>query len=206
MTLDWKWLQALGPTDTGELAKRVRDDLLASSRLGAVLVRHGLVTLEALDVALARQKLQGGMLGLHLTEGGACTQEELDWALSCQHTETMTVARCLAMGWLTEASLERLAIALETGGLLSLAHGLLSLGLLTPAQLGTVMAEQDRDSRLGQFLVTAGWITDSQLECGLRRQLETGELLGKALLALGACEQEAIERALLAQALPLESD
>ncbi len=206
MTLDWKWLQTLGPTDTGELAKRVRDDLLATSRLGAVLVRHGLVSTEALATALQRQKQKGGLLGQHLTESGACTQEELDWALSCQHNETMTVARCLAMGWLDEAGLERLAHALETSGILSLAHGLLNLSLITPAQLGTVMAQQDRDSRLGQFLVNAGWVTESQLEQGLRRQLESGELLGEALVALQACEPEAIERALLAQALPLETD
>ena len=206
MTLDWKWLQNLGPTDREELAMRVRDSLLAASRLGSVLVRHGLVSMQALDDALAHQKQHGGLLGHHLTESGACTKEELDWALSCQHTETMIVARCLAMGWLGEAGLERLAIALETGGILSLAHGLLNLGLLSPTQLGTVMAEQDRDSRLGRFLVSAGWITEAQLEEGLRRQLESGELLGEALLSLGACDAEFIERALLAQALPLESD
>jgi hypothetical protein len=206
MTLDWKWLQTLGAADTGELAVRVRRELMAASRLGAVLVRHGLVSAENLEAALETQRETGGLLGQILTARDSCTQEELEWALSCQHNETMIVARSLAMGWLNRAGMAALAQALEGQGILSIAHGLLNLKLVTPTQLATVMAEQDRDSRLGQFLVSAGWISEDQLELGLRRQLDSGELLGEALLALGACDAEAVERALLAQALPLESD
>src|SRR5689334_12656231 len=51
---------------------------------------------------------------------------------------------------------------------------------------------------LGQILVEKGVITKEQLETALRKQKETGELLGAVLLKLGFVSEEAIFTPILA--------
>ena len=55
-----------------------------SVKLGQLLLRRGVITIGQLDAALARQSQGGGLLGEILIEQGACTNLEIQEALSYQ--------------------------------------------------------------------------------------------------------------------------
>jgi type IV pilus assembly protein PilB len=65
---------------------------LKHSLLGEILVRHGWVTTQQVDSALASQKKQGGYLGERLVEMGCLTQRQLVEALAEQRCEVPEIS------------------------------------------------------------------------------------------------------------------
>jgi hypothetical protein len=63
-------------------------------RLGELLVGQGLVTLEDVAAALARQRQQGGRLGTHLVAMGVLTVDKLLTALRGQQEVGATLDMC----------------------------------------------------------------------------------------------------------------
>src|SRR3989304_8120582 len=56
-----------------------------------------------------------------------------------------------------------------------------------------------RRVRLGEVLVEAGLITQTQLEQALQSQQATGERLGRVLVSMGLASQDAIAKAIASQ-------
>jgi len=81
----------------------------------------------------------------------------------------------------------------------SLPEVLVTSGVVTPEELTSTLSSQYQEVRLGQILFISGYLTEEQLTEGLRRQSETGELLGEALCALGHCDPTVIQTALSQQ-------
>lgn len=63
-------------------------------RLGELLVGQGLVSAEDLEIALQRQRQQGGRLGTHLVAMGLLTVDKLVTALRGQQEVGATLAMC----------------------------------------------------------------------------------------------------------------
>lgn len=63
-------------------------------RLGQLLVARGVVAQEAIEVALQRQRRQGGRLGRHLIDLGVLTIEQLASALQEQRSLETAVDAC----------------------------------------------------------------------------------------------------------------
>ncbi|MBF0381435.1 MAG: Flp pilus assembly complex ATPase component TadA [Magnetococcales bacterium] len=66
-----------------------------------------------------------------------------------------------------------------------LGEGLVSLGFLDEQQLQEFLQRQNKQSKIGELLVAAGHITASQLAKALEEQQETGAKLGQSLARLG---------------------
>ena len=66
------------------------------------------------------------------------------------------------------------------------------------------MVENQPKKRLGEILVQNGLITEEQLEIALKKQRETGELLGVTLMTLGFVDEESVFMPLLAGQLGVE--
>jgi len=56
-----------------------------ADRIGEILLEQGLISRKALQEALERQKSEGGRVGYHLVQLGACTEEDLVGVLSEQY-------------------------------------------------------------------------------------------------------------------------
>lgn len=50
--------------------------------------------------------------------------------------------------------------------------------------------------RIGEYLIHEGYISDQQLQQGLSRQEETGELIGLTLMKMGFISEHQIKQAL----------
>lgn len=76
---------------------------------------------------------------------------------------------------------------------------LLGLGFISFAQLKSTLEDQYHDVRLGELLLQLGIVTGPQIEAALELQERTGQRLGPSLVALEACSEAQIYRALASQ-------
>jgi len=127
-----------------------------SQSLGSLLVSRGVITTDQLEVALAVQRKQGGMLGEILTSRGWVSPLSVAAALAKQKTGRATASSRPARG----------------SGWKPLGTLLLERGLVTDVELKQALAVQnDTGGFLGEILVQRGWLASSDLVLGLAAQL-----------------------------------
>jgi hypothetical protein len=192
----------------GALAKRSKPDY----RLGALLVRGGLVPRARLEVALARQLGGNGKLGTVLVELGDLEEAELDAVLGLQALLHGVKAQdiiyflrarlggiLVGAGAITEEQLLRALLQQEQtseplGEILvrqkaiSVAVREGSLGF----QRGLPSPLRER-FRLGAMLVEARVVDALTLEAAMRRQRGARVKLGDALLEMGVITQDILQ-------------
>jgi hypothetical protein len=81
----------------------------------------------------------------------------------------------------------------------ALVRALVEQGIRSPQELAAVLDRYHRRYRLGDMLLEAAIITESQLEIALDQHRRTGLRLGDALLQLGFVGEEELKQALCAQ-------
>lgn len=191
-------LLAAGTINSDDLQTALREQL-QNARLGQILLRIGVVDHAALQAALDEQTRTGQLLGEILIARGACSPEEIDWALSQQNLERRVAQVLLNRKLATPQQIEHGFEVLASQPDRLLSEIMVELGYLTAEQLHTTLRFHLQELRLGQILVKHGVLSEEQLSFALSHQTVTGGLLGGALLSLGLCSNEQIARALAEQ-------
>lgn len=186
----------------------------AGRYIGQILVDGGFVSPHDLELALEEQRSTNELLGQVLTKMGVIDPTDLKVALSVQeqlvHLEDavkaaagvrqMLGALLLQAGQISEEQLD-LAIAEQkrSGGMLG--EIFVRLGFLTERQLTALLDFQKGQEgvllvasplRLGDILVSAGYITRAQLDCALGKQSVSRRKLGEVLLEEGFVQPQQI--------------
>ncbi|HJV67165.1 MAG TPA: hypothetical protein VJ550_15640 [Geomonas sp.] len=181
-----------------QLEHALEEQKRGNERLGEVLVRLGMLEPADVRAALSIQEQLGDfeqavrlaagvreMLGALLVRSGKLTAEQLEQALAEQR---------------------------RSGG--KLGEVCLRLGLLEEAELSGVLAFQKHQEhegagptplRLGELLVTAGYISRWQLQDALRKQQESGRKLGEVLVEEGYAQPTQVHHGLRLQKLLVSS-
>jgi hypothetical protein len=129
------------------------------SNLGNLLVERGVISPEQLDMALAIQRQQGGMLGEILTSRGWVTPLSIAAAVAKQKAEAAAAVP-------TESAPSRGSNWKPLGSLL------VEKGMISDVQLKQALAAQNEGGGfLGEILVDKGWLTAADLVLALAAQL-----------------------------------
>lgn len=191
-------LVAAGELDPDTLRDALREQL-QNARLGQILLRIGAVDHSSLHRALDEQTRTGQLLGEILMAHGACSQAEIDWALSQQNLERRVGQVLLNRKLVNPEQLEHGFQVLATQPDRLLSEIMVELGYLSAEQLHMTLRFHLQELRLGQILVKQGTLSEEGLSLALSHQTMTGGLLGGSLLALGLCTNEQIARAIAEQ-------
>ncbi len=193
----------------------------AGRYIGQILVDGGLVSCHDLELALEEQKNTNELLGQVLTRMGVIDPTDLKVALSVQeqlvHLEDavkaaagvrqMLGALLVQAGQISEAQLEQ-AIAEQKRSGEKLGEIFVRLGFLTERQLGALLdfqkGQEDVRSttsplRLGDIMVSAGYISREQLDCALGKQSVSRKKLGEVLLEEGYVQPQQIRHGITLQ-------
>jgi len=113
-----------------------------------------------------KKKLTASLIGQRLIEGGYLTSQQLDEALHLQRETGLLLGEvCLLKNWVSYTQLKECLPALRS----KLGDKLLALGYINMEQLWLALLEQRHSGeRLGEILVTRGWIDRSVLETVLK--------------------------------------
>jgi hypothetical protein len=184
--------------------------------IGQILLDGGFIASQDLELALEVQKHSNELLGQVLVNMGIVEQGDLDAALSIQaHLSSLddavrTVAGIRKMlGSLLiltgRVSAEQIDFALEeqraTGE--KLGDILIQMGLITPPEIHSILKfQENQDSsatlssplRLGEILVSAGYITRVQLDDALAKQAASSKKLGEVLVEAGYAHLHQVNR------------
>ncbi|HJV33930.1 hypothetical protein [Geomonas sp.] len=195
--------------------------------IGQILQEGGFLSQAQLELALEEQRRGNERLGEVLVRLGMLEPGEVRAALSIQEQlsdleQALTLAAGVRemLGSLLvrcgKLSAEQLELALDeqrrSGG--KLGEVCLRLGLLQEGELNGVLAfqrQQEREGqaatplRLGELLVTAGYITRRQLEDALGKQAASGKKLGEVLVEAGYAKPAQIHHGLRLQQLLVSS-
>lgn len=133
-------------------------------QIGQLLTRAGLLTSEMLDNALNRARERDLPIGTILLTMGCLRQRELRAAVEAQS---------MVNDGLISSDLAADALARAAADGCTFDQAMKALGLQSKTSAGT--------NRLGQLLVDAGYISDTQLAECLTTSLETGLPLGRVL-------------------------
>jgi hypothetical protein len=129
--------------------------------VGSLLVERGVITQEQLDIALAVQRSEGGMLGEILTSRGWVTSLSIAAAVAKQSTTTRSGAPADGNGTRVRSSDWK-----------PLGTLLVEKGFISDVQLKQALALQgDTGGFLGEILVDQGWLTAADLVLALAAQL-----------------------------------
>src|SRR3990172_2505131 len=193
--------------------------------IGRILVDAGFLTEEKLHRALVEQQRTNELLGEVLVRLGEISLVDLNIALSLQKDladpDEAVKAAAGVRKMLGEILLqarritpEQLDAALQeqkrTGE--KLGETLLRSGILSPRELETALAFQKNHSsehplsvrlRLGELLVSAGYITREQLADALDRQQHTHKKLGDVLIDAGYVQTRHVAHGLKLQSMLL---
>ena len=181
-------------------------------RLGALLIRAGLLARARLDAALARQATQNGKLGALLVEMGLLEEAELYAVLALQSSLHQAGAEdvilflrarlgdiLLGAAAVTEHQLLRALLQQEASGEplgeILVRQGSISLAVREGA-LGfqrTLSSPFRERFRLGRMLLEAAIVDPVTLEAAIRRQRGARVKLGDALLEMNVITQEVLE-------------
>jgi hypothetical protein len=184
---------------TREAVEAALKEQLRDARLGQILLRIGAVDEAALRGALARQTESGRMIGELLVEAGACSTEEVDWALAQQSAEKRTGAVFLRRGLIDHEALEACFAILHREPDRLLTEIMVERGHVTPEQVRETLRVQLVESRLGQVLLEMGVLSAEQLQFALAEQTVSGAVLGQVLIQLGFCDVTQLSAALARQ-------
>ncbi|MBK5274819.1 MAG: hypothetical protein JJE30_07190 [Desulfuromonadales bacterium] len=175
--------------------------------LGQILMDGGFLSSSNLVRALAEQKQTNELLGQILVRMGVVGPVEIKAALSVQDhlgnledairsaagTRQMLGALLIMAGRITNEQLEH-AIAVQKITGEKLGEVFTRLGILKVEQLDNLLAFQKNQTngsttsnpfRLGEILVTAGYITRGQLDDALLKQYSSAKKLGEVLVEDG---------------------
>jgi len=193
----------------------------AGRYIGQILVDGGFVSSRDLELALEEQRSTNELLGQVLTKMGVIDAADLKVALTVQeqlvHLEDavkaaagvrqMLGALLLQAGQINEAQLEQaISEQKKCGG--KLGEIFVRLGFLTERQLVALLdfqkGQEDVRSassplRLGDILVSAGYITREQLDCALGKQSISRKKLGEVLLEEGFVQPQQIRHGISLQ-------
>jgi hypothetical protein len=193
--------------------------------IGQILVDAGFITEEKLHRALGEQQRTNELLGEILVRLGEISPIDLNIALSLQKdladpddaVKTAAGVRKMLGEILLQArriTPEQLDAALQeqkrTGE--KLGETLLRFGILSPRELEAALTFQRNHSsdpplsvrlRLGELLVSAGYITRDQLAGALDRQRHTQKKLGEVLIDAGYVQPDQVAHGLKLQSMLL---
>jgi hypothetical protein len=162
----------------------VKLDNMRSNKLGELLISASIIDTMQLDLALAQSEYSGLPLGRVLVNFGLVSEELLAAALSAQvFIRDKRITREQAVAGLIAAK-ER-AIPLEQ----------------SLAEIGTMQLPSKPSIRLGQLLLLAGLIDESNLTNAVELGLVKEQPIGKTLLSLNLVTESVLAKALEAQAL-----
>jgi hypothetical protein len=191
--------------------------------IGQILKEAGFLSQAQLELALEEQKRGNQRLGEVLVRLGMLEPGEVRAALSIQEqlsdleqavrlaagVREMLGALLVRSGKLSAGQLDRaLAQQQREGG--KLGEVCLRLGLLNEGELTGLLAfqrHQERQAvggtplRLGELLVTAGYISRSQLDDALGKQAGSGKRLGEVLVEEGYAQPAQVHHGLRLQQL-----
>lgn len=175
--------------------------------LGQILLDGGFLSRPDLEQALAEQRQTNDLLGQILVRMGVLDEAEIQAALSVQeHVSNLEEATksaagirqmlgslLIMAGRITNDQLEH-AIAEQKASGEKLGEVLIRQGLLKDEQLHHVLTYQQKQSdgkhrfnpfRIGEILVTTGYITRHQLDDALLKQGSSAKKLGEVLIEEG---------------------
>ncbi|WP_224957108.1 Ig-like domain-containing protein [Geomonas subterranea] len=193
--------------------------------LGQILVDGKFLSKGTLDRALEQQKQTHELLGAVLVRMGVLRPSDVDVPLMIQgHLSSMEDAVKLAAGQrqllgsllvlsgkITAAQLDH-AIAEHQRTGERLGEVFIRLGMLTEIQLkGLLELQHNQESpastplRLGELLVSSGFITRQQLDLALAKQSRTGQKLGEVIVAEGFARRSQINHVVRLQKMCINS-
>ncbi|WP_325050177.1 GspE/PulE/PilB domain-containing protein [Cohnella faecalis] len=118
------------------------------AKMGELLIRDRIISVEQLEEAMAKQEETGGRLGDILIDLGYVSAEQLLPYISNQPNKGRLGDVLLQLGYLTKDQLEKaLSFQRKSGGMLG--DVLLSLQFLEPEQLYRAIANQNNIGRIG---------------------------------------------------------
>jgi hypothetical protein len=187
-------------------------------RVGELLLGAGFVVPEAIQTALARQRLENRKLGELIVDLGMLDEADLEAVLAIQsdlragRADDLSAvvgsrlgAILLASKCVTKAQLDR-ALACIDDSEEHLGEILVRQGALSAAQLNgalvfqaQVHARRSDRFKLGRMLVESGDISEQALLRAVARQKVNGKRLGETLLELGAISKPALGAGLTRQ-------
>ncbi len=184
--------------------------------IGRILTDAGLVTEEKLNAALEEQQRTNRVVGEILVTMGELEPRDLAIALSIQRDlaepeqavkmaagvrkmlgEILFLAERITAAQLDRALKEQQRTGEKTGEIL------VRLRIVTQREVDTALAIQNTMAagpelptrlRLGELLVSAGYLTREQLNDALRRQIHTDKKLGQLLVESGYVDSKVIAR------------
>lgn len=187
--------------------------------IGRILLDGGFLSPKDLDMALAEQLKTNELLGQALVRMGLLDPVDLSAALSVQEylsepgdavkaaggVRKMLGELLLQAEHITDEQLEQALLEQKnSGGMLG--EVLMRMGLLTERQLTHVLDFQQNQGdikpsplRLGEILVSAGYISREQLDDALYKQTLSGKRLGEVLIEEGHAEQHHIHHGIRLQ-------
>jgi SOS response regulatory protein OraA/RecX len=179
--------------------------------VGELLVRRQIVTAEALQEALQRQKISGQPLANVLVTLGFITQADVDqynvensWqAFQVELEENNFASWLLTRRKITEEQLQH-ALAMRGKGRQVLGEILVAMGLCSirdvedtiRMQHETRMLSRSGIERLGSILMAKGKIDARQLEHAMLVQSDGRRALGEILMVIGGCSEKAVRIAI----------
>lgn len=175
--------------------------------LGQILLDGGFLSRRDLELALAEQRHTNDLLGQILVRMGVLDEAEIQAALSVQERisnledatksaagmRQMLGTLLIMAGRITNDQLEH-AIAEQKASGEKLGEVLIRQGLLKEEQLHHFLTYQQKQSdgkrlsnpfRIGEILVTTGYITRQQLDDALLKQASSAKKLGEVLIEEG---------------------
>jgi len=184
-------------------------------RIGQILLDGGFLSSSELEKALAEQRHTNELLGQILVRMGVVDPVEIKAALSVQEhlgnleesirsaagTRQMLGSLLIMAGRITHDQLEH-AIAVQKITGEKLGEVFTRLGILKAEQLDNLLAfQQNQNSgtlssnpfRLGEILVTTGYITRRQLDDALLKQASSSKKLGEVLVEEGSAASHQVK-------------
>ncbi|MBC7545391.1 MAG: hypothetical protein H7338_21910, partial [Candidatus Sericytochromatia bacterium] len=172
--------------------------MMRANRLGQLLLDEDAVTPDQLAEALTASEGTGQQLGHTLVHLNMISPKRLAAILHEQHERNRMGQLLLNLGMLTVAQLsEALKIQESAGG--RLGEILITHGFIQREQMHAILKAKRDSLLLGQLLVSAGHITDAQLQMAMKEQADTSQLLGNILVQRGFCQEITLKSALRRQ-------
>lgn len=166
------------------------------SRLGQILLRHGLLSPSTLQAALDKQAQTGEKLGEILLQAGALREEDLRAALREQLQNARLGQILLRIGAVDPSALQAaLDEQTRTGQLLG--EILQAQGACTQEAVDWALSQQSQERRVGQLLLTRKLATAEQIERGFEvLATQPDRLLSEIMVELGYLSAEQLQTTL----------
>ncbi|MFO7605048.1 MAG: hypothetical protein R6W72_01920 [Desulfurivibrionaceae bacterium] len=189
--------------------------------IGQILIDGGFLSSRDLDTALAEQQQTNEMLGQVLVGMGVLDPVDLQAALTIQQhlgkpgqaiqigagVRKMLGELLVQAGHLSNDDLDR-ALLLQKRSGAKLGGILVRMGLLNERQLDFVLEFQRSQNKgrsssgplkLGEIMLSAGYISRLQLDQALERQIDSGKRLGEVLVEEGYAQPHHVKHAMRLQ-------